>query len=285
MEWLDTLAPEWTPTVFRSPALNLGRGDGPAVALVLGLQRTGSTAARHFLSANFADRRIVLREHGLSPRYRAWLERGAALGMPGFRSKIMRLDQARQAVSQAHRIEVLVTVREPLARAVSHFLYRNRARIGGFHDPDVGGFRQAEAIARDFRAFCRTEAKRQAVWFREELQRTLGCDLAALSRGPVRRDGLHIFLVRCESAERDLLAAGAEIGPVTADPVRRNTAAERGVAAPARDFARAFPLPRRLGAALAGRGDITRFYPARASGPGLAASAQLLGEEGRGFGP
>lgn len=254
--------------------------------MVLGLQRTGSTAARDFLSANFADR-IIAREHGMSPRYRDWLERGAAVGMPGFHRKPARLERVQAAMAQARRVDILVTVREPLARAVSHFLYRNRARIGRFHDAKTGRFLEAEAIARDFRAFCRMEVKRQAVWFREELGRTLGCDPAELARGPIHRDGLSIRLVRCETAGRDLLAAGGGIGDIASLPDRRNSAADRGFAAAAPDFARAFPLPARLVERLTGHGDITRFYPAaaRPAGRPSAASAQLLGEEGRGFGP
>jgi hypothetical protein len=209
------------------------------------------------------------------------------MGLANFELKPPRLLRTRADIAEAHHLDVLVNVREPVARATSYFLYRNRARIGGFHDPAAGGIHDAEAIARDLRAFCRIEARRQAVWFREELGRTLDCGAEELARGPIRRDGLNVFLIRCETAARDMLAAGAGIGPVTIQPSRSNGAAELGLARVARDFARAFPLPRRLVEALEGRGDITRFYPAPAApaaGP-LPAAAELVGEEGRGFGP
>jgi hypothetical protein len=120
----------------------------------------------------------------------------------------------------------------------------------------------AESFARDLRAFCSIEARRQAVWFREELGHGFGCDPEELARGPVRRGGVNLFLVRCEQAEADLRAACRTMGAVPPPARRRNDAAELGLAEAARDFARAFPLPGRLNHALAGRGDIRLFYPA-----------------------
>jgi len=246
VHWSPTPIPAWNPNSFAPCPARSAPADGPELVLVLGLQRTGSTAALGFLRANFQGERIVGRQHGISSRHRDWLARGHAMGLDRFETKLVRFDAVRAALAAASRAFVVVTTREPVARAVSFFLYRNRARLGGFHDAQTGAFADPRAIARDLDDFCRLEARRQQAWWDEDLAQTLACDPAALRpgawvSGPAATE---IALVRCEEAGRDLQRAAMAIGPAPRPPVRANAMEDFGLAALARAFNRRFqPSP------------------------------------------
>lgn len=272
MNWAPTPIPGWNDRRFpRRPVRPTGGGDGPEVILVLGLQRTASSATLDFLKANFASGRLIAREHGVSPRHRDWLERGLAIGLEGFADKLARLDRLWTALAAARRVRVAVTVREPASRARSFFLYRNRARLAAFHGTASGHFHDVEAIAADFAAFCRIEARRQAVWFDEELSQALGVDPSALRPGRFAGStldaGLEVGLVRREHAGSDLSALAAAIGPVRTPPRRRFGMEDFHIAVEARAFAATFPISDTIAAELSGAGHIARIYPDGAPTP------------------
>lgn len=272
MTWTPTRIPDWSDKVFAPrPARPLGAGDGREVLLVLGPQRTASTTALGYIRANFAADHLIAREHGISPRHLDWLERGQVMGLAHFSVKAARLQRLWTALATAGRVRLVLTVREPVSRARSFFLYRNRERLAAFHDPDTGQFSDAEAIAADLDAFCRIEIKRQRAWVEEELTQAFGIDPSALRPGrfvaSTQDATVEAAVVRREHVDEDLVAVGTAIGPAEVAPQLVNSIDEFGIGAAAQDFYRQFPVTDDLAAELAAAAGLGQIYavPAKAT--------------------
>lgn len=229
--------------------------------MVFGLERTGSTSALKFLLANYQDTHEIHRQHGVSPRFRDFIHRGEAMGLPHFDIKERRLDDSLAALERARKVLIIVTLREPVARVISLFQYRNRHRLLDYFDEASGGFRCADQIAADLESLGWSEAVRQRHWFAEELQAAFGYDLREAP--PRLEDGPCAFAVsRCEHAGADLMAAVAPIGHASHPPKRRNGVQSRGPEAviAGEAFQRQFRLSEALTDALWDNRCLRRFY-------------------------
>ena len=153
VEWTATPATRSTyedfpPAEPLAPILNDAVSDvllsykALAFILVLGLPRTATKATLQFFHKNYADRAKVAHAHGISPRFQKTLFDLVD------QEKINAFERVRKLLNIAKRTLIVITLREPVSRIYSYYLYFNRNRIGSFFDPqnqtfsDRGAFRQ-----------------------------------------------------------------------------------------------------------------------------------------------
>jgi hypothetical protein len=184
------------------------------VMLVLGLPRTGTKTMLHFLHANYADRYEVCHSHGLSDHWLQELARwsqapkgdGQPRGPAWVQEKIVSRARTLKLLSHAPFTLVVVTVRDPVARAYSAIVYRHEAFLRRQLDQGENRFRDLPAIRALMDRCGDEELSAQGTWFDYELKRQFGIDVRkhCPDGGPLLMEtkGLTFLVAKCEEMDQ-----------------------------------------------------------------------------------
>ena len=255
VEWTATPATRSTyedfpPAEPLAPILNDAVSDvllsykALAFILVLGLPRTATKATLQFFHKNYADRAKVAHAHGISPRFQKTLFDLVD------QEKINAFERVRKLLNIAKRTLIVITLREPVSRIYSYYLYFNRNRIGSFFDPQNQTFSDRGGIQTDFDRFALEEATRECLWYSEELQDAFGLDLGALpvatlvAPAVLAQGGRDFLFVRSETLSETMNGAANKAPGWSGTRLkRRNSASEHGLAGLDQAFRETFQFP------------------------------------------
>jgi hypothetical protein len=194
----------------------------------------------HFLHANYADRYKVCHSHGLSDHWVEELERwsqapkgdGQPRGPAWVQEKIVSRARTLKLLSDAPFALVVVTVRDPVARAYSAIVYRHEAFLRQQFDQGENRFRDLPAIRARMDRCGDEELSAQETWFDYELKRQFGIDLRqhCPDSGPLLMEtkGVTFLVSKCEEMDQMIAEIRRQV-PQGEQIVyqRKNSSAER----------------------------------------------------------